>query len=151
MQFSAGKLPATGDQRSGMSPGTTIMENLGEKYGVELILDLHDCDSSTFTRESIGGYFEHLCELIDMKREALHFWDDTGVPEHEKQTLPHTQGTSAVQFILTSSIVIHTLDQLSAVYVNMFSCKAFDPETAERFTVEWFGAGDCSARFIERI
>ncbi len=122
-----------------------------EKYGVELILDLHGCDSSTFNRESITKYFERLCELIDMKREALHFWDDIGLPEDEKQTSPHTQGTSAVQFILTSSIVIHTLDQLHAVYVNMFSCKAFDPELAERFTVEWFGAGDCSARFIERI
>ncbi len=122
-----------------------------EKYGVELILDLHGCDSSKFTRESIGRYFEQLCELIDMKREELVFWDDTGVPEDERQTSPHTQGTSAVQFILTSSIVIHTLDQLGAVYVNMFSCKEFDPKLAERFTADWFGASDCSARFIERI
>ena len=81
----------------------------------------------------------------------FHFWDDIGVPEEERQTLPHTQGTSAVQFILTSSIIIHTLDQLGAVYVNMFSCKEFDPQLAEKFTVKWFGAGDCSARFIERI
>jgi S-adenosylmethionine/arginine decarboxylase-like enzyme len=123
----------------------------GENYGVELILDLHGCDSSKFTRESISGYFERLCELIDMKREVLHFWDDVGVPDEDKQTLPHTQGTSAVQFILTSSIVIHALDQLGAIYINIFSCKAYDPKLAEQFTVEWFGASDCSARFIERV
>ena len=122
-----------------------------EKYGIELILDLHDCDSSKFTRDSITGYFERLCELIDMKREALHFWDDVGLPEEDKQTSPHTQGTSAVQFILTSSIVIHTLDQLGAIYINMFSCKEFDPKLAEKFSVEWFGAGDSTARFIDRI
>ncbi|MBT5048773.1 MAG: S-adenosylmethionine decarboxylase [Rhodospirillaceae bacterium] len=122
-----------------------------DKYGVELILDLHKCNPATFTRESISAYFERLCELIDMKREALHFWDDVGVPEEDKQTSPHTQGTSAVQFILTSSIVIHALDQMGAVYINMFSCKAFDPKVAEHFTVEWFGAGECSARFIDRI
>lgn len=122
-----------------------------DRYGVELILDLHGCDASTFTRESIGAYFEGLCDLIGMKREDLHFWDDVGVPEDEKQTSPHTQGTSAVQFILTSSIVIHTLDQLRAVYVNMFSCRDFDPDAAERFTADWFGAGDCTARFIERM
>ena len=122
-----------------------------EKYGVELILDLHGCDNSTFTRESISEYFESLCELIDMKREALHFWDDVGVPEEEKQTSPHTQGTSAVQFILTSSIVIHALDQLGAIYINMFSCKEFDPNLAERFTIKWFSAKNCSARIIERI
>ena len=122
-----------------------------EKYGVELILDLHGCDVAKFTRPSITGYFERLCELIDMKREMLVFWDDLDVPEEDKQTSPHTQGTSAVQFILTSSIVIHTLDQLRAIYVNMFSCKEFDPKLAEQFTVEWFGASDCTARFIERI
>jgi S-adenosylmethionine/arginine decarboxylase-like enzyme len=122
-----------------------------ENYGVELILDLHGCNSSKFTRESISGYFEGLCELIDMKREALHFWDDVGVPEEDKQTLPHTQGTSAVQFILTSSIVIHALDQLNAIYINIFSCKAFDPKRAEKFTIKWFRASNCSARFIKRV
>ena len=122
-----------------------------EIYGVELILDLHGCNASKFTRESIDDYLERLCDLIDMKREDLHFWDDVGVPEEDKQTSPHTQGTSAVQFILTSSIVIHTLDQLNAIYINMFSCKTFDPKLAEQFTAEWFGASDCSARFIERV
>ena len=100
---------------------TEAMKLIPGRYGIELILDLHGCDVSTFTRESITQYFERLCVLIDMKRETLHFWDDEGVPEEEKQTSPHTQGTSAIQFILTSSIVIHTLDQLSAVYINIFS------------------------------
>ena len=38
---------------------------LDEKYGVELILDLHHCDVSKFTRKSIEQYFERLCDLID--------------------------------------------------------------------------------------
>jgi len=134
------------DSASGETAG-----QMTDKYGIELILDMHGCDVSTFTRESIGAYFERLCVLIDMQRDQLHFWDDTDVPEEDKQTSPHTQGTSAVQFILTSSIVIHTLDQLRAVYINMFSCKAFDPKVAEQFSVEWFGAAECSARFIDRV
>ena len=130
------------DNVPGLMPG---------KYGIELILDLHDCDKSKFTRDSITEYFERLCVLIDMQREALHFWDDEGVPEEDKQTSPHTQGTSAVQFILTSSIVIHTLDQLRAVYINIFSCKEYDPIVAEKFSVEWFGATECSARVLDRV
>ena len=122
-----------------------------DKYGIELILDLHGCDASKFTRKSISRYFEELCILIDMQREELHFWDDIGVPDEEKQTSPHAQGTSAVQFILTSSIVIHTLDQLEAVYINIFSCKFYDPKVAEKFSVEWFSAKDHSARFIDRV
>jgi len=136
------------DEDNSADGGTGL---LTDKYGIELILDLHGCDVSKFTRESITEYFERLCVLIDMQREDLHFWDDIGVPEEDKQTSPHTQGTSAVQFILTSSIVIHTLDQLRAVYINMFSCKAYDPKVAEQFTAEWFGASDYTARFIDRV
>ena len=136
----------SGDDKANKAVGT-----LDDKYGVELILDLHGCDASKFTRESIQLYFEQLCDLIDMQREELFFWDDVNVPEEERQTSPHTQGTSAVQFILTSSIVIHALDQLEAVYINIFSCKAYDPKVAENFSVEWFSARDHSARFFNRV
>ena len=120
-------------------------------YGYELIIDLHGCDASTFNRESLDGYFEKLCKAIDMKKCERYFWDDVGLPEEEKQTSPHTKGSSAVQFILTSSIVIHTLDLLEAVYVNIFSCKEYNAELAEKITKEWFGAKDCRTHFIERI
>jgi len=85
-----------------------------------------------------------------MKRADLHFWDDVGLPEEEKQTSPHTKGSSAVQFILTSSIVIHTLDLLEAVYINIFSCKDFDGKVAEEITKGWFGAKECKSTLIER-
>jgi S-adenosylmethionine/arginine decarboxylase-like enzyme len=138
----------TGDDTSANKKVLGLMPG---KYGIELILDLHGCDETKFNRESITEYFERLCVLIDMQREDLHFWDDEGLSEEDKQTSPHTQGTSAVQFILTSSIVIHTLDQLKAVYINIFSCKEYDPKVAEAFSVEWFGATDCSARFLDRV
>lgn len=73
-----------------------------------------------------------------MKRCELHFWDDVGVPKKERQTEAHTKGTSAIQFILTSNITIHTLDELKAVYVNVFSCKDFNPFIARDFTKSWF-------------
>ena len=126
------------------------MTKANTPYGFELILDLHGCDTSTFNRESLDGYFEKLCKAIDMQKCERYFWDDTGVPEEEKQTSPHTKGTSAVQFILTSNITIHTLDLLEAVYVNIFSCKTFGQEIAENITKEWFGAKQCSVHFIER-
>ncbi len=120
-------------------------------YGYELILDLHGCDISTFNRASLRRYFAKLCKAIDMKRCELYFWDDVGVPAKEKENLPHTKGTSAVQFILTSNITIHTLDLLKAAYVNIFSCKQFDRKVAEKITKEWFGANKCRTHFIERI
>ncbi len=120
-------------------------------YGYELILDLHECDAATFTRNSIDGYFETLCKAIDMVKCERYWWDDVGVEPAEQQDLPHTKGTSAVQFILTSSIVIHTLDMMDAVYVNIFSCKEYDADTAKQITIDWFKAGSCREHFIERI
>lgn len=120
-------------------------------YGYELVIDMHGCDVATFNRESLDGYFEKLCKAINMQKCERYFWDDIGVPEEERQTSPHTTGTSAVQFILTSNIVVHTLEQLAAVYVNIFSCKEYDAELAEEITKEWFRAEECLGRLIERI
>ena len=114
-------------------------------------MDLHDCDVSKFNRTSLRKYFVKVCKAIDMERCELHFWDDVGVPPEERQTLPHAKGTSAVQFILTSTIVIHTLDLLEAAYINIFSCKPFDRQVAEELTKEWFSAKECRSHFIERI
>ena len=120
-------------------------------YGFELIMDLHECDVGKFTRRSIEEYMKAVCAAIDMEREDLHFWDYEGVPEKDLPKEAHLLGTSAVQFITTSNIVIHTLDLLKAVYVNIFSCKEFDEKVAEQITKEWFGAKECEGRFIERI
>jgi S-adenosylmethionine/arginine decarboxylase-like enzyme len=119
-------------------------------YGYELVLDLHSCDVSRFNRSSIDRFFTELCDLIDMEKCEVHFWDDIGIPLEDQQKLPHTKGTSAVCFILTSSIVIHTLDLLKAAYVNVFSCKSFDPVSARQFTQDWFGAKDCRESFLTR-
>jgi len=127
------------------------METKKKTYGYELIMDMHGCDVSKFNRESLENYFEKLCKAIDMKRSDLHFWDDVGLPPERHQTQAHTKGTSAVQFILTSSVVVHTLEILKAAYVNIFSCKGFDEKIAEKITKEWFGANGCVSHFIERI
>lgn len=100
-------------------------------YGKELLLDLAGCDPATFNRESIEAFFVQLCEEINMERCDLHWWDDLDTPEDEKETEPHLVGTSAVQFIKTSNIVIHTLPILKEAYINIFSCKDYsDPKAA---------------------
>lgn len=128
-----------------------MADMLEHPYGFELIMDLHCCDTSKFNRTSLDAYFDKLCKAIKMQKCERYWWDDVGVPEGERQTSPHTKGTSAVQFILTSTIVVHTLDLLKAVYINIFSCKEFDEKLAEAITKEWFGAKECRTHFIERI
>ncbi len=107
-------------------------------YGKELILDLHNCDPVTFTRIVIEKYFEELCDLIDMERETLHWWDYEDFPEEYKKAPPHLKGISAIQFIKTSNIIVHTLDELKRIYVNIFSCKDFNAKVARVFTEKTF-------------
>jgi len=121
-----------------------------KSYGKELILDLHGCDASTFDRKSIRKFFKELCALIDMERCKLCWWDDYGIPPEEQETEPHLKGTSAIQFIKTSTITIHTLDLLQNVYINIFSCKEFDADVAKKLTKEWFKGKVANSHVIER-
>ena len=122
-----------------------------KNYGKEVILDLHDCDSSKFNRKEIREYFIEICDLLDMRRAKLSWWDDYRVPLEKRQTKPHLKGTSAVQFILTSNITIHTLDILKRVYLNIFSCKDFDANLIKKFSEKYFEGKTVNFKTIKRI
>ena len=119
-------------------------------YGKELILDIHNCNPSTFDRKTIKRYFEELCDLIDMERCKLCWWDDHGVSPEEQETEPHLKGTTAIQFIKTSNITIHTLDILERVYLNIFSCKDFDENIVKDFSEKWFKGKVVETHIIKR-
>ncbi len=121
-----------------------------KSYGKELILDIHNCNPSTFTRKSIRNYLKELCALIDMERCELHWWDDYGVPPEEQETEPHLKGTTAIQFISTSNITIHTLDLLKSTYINIFSCKEFDETVVKEISSRWFQGKIANSHIIER-
>ncbi len=128
-------------------------------YGPHLLMDCHGCDVSTFNREHIKEFMHALCEAIEMDAKDFYFWDDEDVPEEQKQTLPHAKGSSmggvfkkkvGIQFIITSSIVIHTLDLLGRVYIDIFSCKLFNEGKAKAVVYKWFRAGSIGSHLIQR-
>ncbi len=129
-------------------------------YGKELIIDLYDCDISKFNRKDLKKFFWEMCEEIGMEACKLTFWDDKWTwlwkliyfwdKTIQYQTDAHTTGTSAVQFIITSNITIHTLDKLGECYINIFSCKAFNPEKALWFARRYFKCDNADSYFIDR-
>lgn len=118
-------------------------------YGYELIIDLHKCKPSCFNVASIERYCKELCVLIDMNPEDFHVWASD--PVNYETDPPHLHGTSAVQFITTSSLVIHTLPKLGVAYVNLFSCKPFDKMKALAFTADFFKGKVKARHWIERL
>lgn len=113
-------------------------------YGKELILDMHECDHTAFTRDHIDEFFHELCYKIDMVQCDRFWWDDQDTPEEEKQTSP-------VQFIITSNITIHTLAIMKRVYLNIFSCKDFEVEVVRKVALEYFGGMIVAEHTRQRI
>ena len=108
-------------------------------------MDLYECDQSAISRrESIKQYAREICQVIDMKP-----YGEAMTPYFGEQ-LEHTKGYSLLQFIETSSITGHFSEGTGAAYINIFSCKKYDFERAEKFTKEFFGAKRMNSRFIVR-
>lgn len=119
-------------------------------YGIELIIDLYHCNSKLFKRRYLRRYFKQFCDLIDMQRGKLTWWDYFWTPWFWRSKDPNIYGTSAVQFILTSNITIHTLPKLDRAYINIFSCKDFDTELAADFTQRFFSGTAINKQTIVR-
>lgn len=120
-------------------------------YGKELIIDLHNCNPKKFNRYDITMFFKKLCRILDMKRKKLVWWDDLYTLKKYREVLPHLKGTSAVQFIKTSNITIHTLDILETVHLNIFSCKQYSAIKARNFTEEWFEGDVVNFKIVRRV
>jgi S-adenosylmethionine decarboxylase len=60
------------------------------------------------------------------------------VPEHFATHLPEAAGYSLVRLIETSAVTGHFCDASGDAYLDVFSCKEFDPEVALRVVREHF-------------
>ena len=94
-------------------------------WGRHLILDCAACDPSAVRS---GDAIERFCkELVDSIGMVAF-----GEPllEHFAEHVPQAAGYSLVQLIETSAITGHFCDASGDAYLDIFSCKDFDPATA---------------------
>ncbi|MFH0877715.1 MAG: S-adenosylmethionine decarboxylase [Candidatus Omnitrophota bacterium] len=113
-----------------------------EGFGLEVILDLYECDPKVIrSGKKLAEFTTKLCRLLKMKKFGKTLLPHFGYNE------AHTAGYSMLQFIETSSIVGHFSELWNSAYINIFSCKDFDTEKAVKFSVEFFG----SKRFNKRV
>lgn len=120
-------------------------EKIRKPYGQELTLDLDGCDVKKISsKKYLREYVIKVCKLIQMKRYGAPFVERFGLGED------FTAGYSLVQLIETSSITGHFSELWGSAYINIFSCKSFDPKKAEKFTVKYFKAKKVKSRFVVR-
>lgn len=114
------------------------MASIAEQYkkenawGLLSSIDIHNCDPDKIrSKEAIVEYVSRLCKLIKMKQYGepivVHFGKN------------ETEGFSLVQLIETSLISGHFANETNRAFIDIFSCKLYDPEEAAKFSMEFFG------------
>jgi S-adenosylmethionine/arginine decarboxylase-like enzyme len=113
-------------------------------WGLLSSLDAKNCDPELIrSAEAIREYVIKLCDVIKMKR----FQDTIVVNFGEDEKVA---GYSMVQLIETSLISGHFANLTNAVYIDVFSCKIYDPYVAAEFTREFFKASDAAVHICFR-
>lgn len=102
-------------------------------WGIASSFDIYNCNPETIRNgEKIKQFVIELCELIEMKRfgdtVVVHFGEDEKVA-----------GYSMTQLIETSLISAHFANQSNTTYLDVFSCKPYDPALVEEFARTFFG------------
>ena len=103
-------------------------------WGRSLCIDCYECDSELIRNsEAIKQFTSQLVNLIDMKSygpcHVVHFGSEPGV-----------SGFSMFQFIETSCISAHFVNETNSAYIDIFSCKNFDDAVAAEFCKTYFKA-----------
>ena len=115
------------------------------KYGMEVILDLYDCDPKVIrSSKLIASFAVKMCKLLKMKRFGK------ALTPHFGHNDPKTSGYSLLQFLETSSITGHFSEQWNSAYINIFSCKMFSAKKAISFTKKYFKTKNIKARKLIR-
>jgi S-adenosylmethionine/arginine decarboxylase-like enzyme len=122
----------------------SIEESGPEPWGLHSSIDLYECDGDIIRdAEKIRQFVIELCDLIKMKRfgetQVVHFGEDEKVA-----------GFSMTQLIETSLISAHFANQSNATYLDVFSCKQYDPDIVVSFAKEFFKAKSFNLHVIKR-
>ncbi|HUS71832.1 MAG TPA: S-adenosylmethionine decarboxylase [Sedimentisphaerales bacterium] len=125
----------------------TIVEQAVEQsaWGIASSFDIYNCDPDTIrSAERIQQFVVELCDLIEMKR----FGETTVVNFGEDERVA---GYSMVQLIETSLISAHFANKTNTVYLDVFSCKPYDPEIVADFSQRFFAGSHCIAHSNLRL
>jgi len=113
-------------------------------WGIASSVDIYDCEPQLIrSAEAIRRFVVELCDLIEMKRfgetQVVHFGEDERVA-----------GYSMVQLIETSLISAHFANLSNTTYLDVFSCKTYDPEIVRRFSQNYFGGSHSKLTVTKR-
>lgn len=114
-------------------------------WGYHLLLDCAQGNLEAIKdKETVLKFIHVLVDRIDMKAYGLPFIERFATHDAEKA------GLSFCQMIETSNITGHFVDANGNFYIDIFSCKPYDVDSAVEVVNEFFSPKKIKHHFISR-
>jgi S-adenosylmethionine/arginine decarboxylase-like enzyme len=112
-------------------------------WGKSTAINLYGCNKKTLANpDAIKEFIAKVIKKINMVAHG---------PTHiERFGSGDLEGYSAMQFIETSSITIHCDEVGGRAFIDIFSCRDFDPSVAKESAESFFEANISSSVTIDR-
>jgi len=118
------------------NPITKQQYNRCKAWGLSTAINLHDCDPDLLKNsEAIIDFTAKICKIIDAKP-----WGPCQI--HNFGNNPDVFGYSMVQLVETSLVSGHFANKTNRIFLDIFSCKYYDPIKAVEFSKKFFKAKD---------
>jgi S-adenosylmethionine/arginine decarboxylase-like enzyme len=110
--------------------------NENKAWALYTSVDIHNCHPEYIRdKDIIRQYVLQLSDLLDMK-----CFGDTRIVKLGPDE--RCEGCSMTQFIESSLISGHFVYNTNNAYIDIFSCKYYDPEIVSHFTLSYFKGSD---------
>lgn len=112
-------------------------------WGYHLLLDCAGVNTNITDKNQIELFLKHLVDEIKMTAVG------DPVIKYLLEGKPNA-GFSAIQLIETSNITCHFIEPNSTMYIDVFSCKEFDPADVLRIVDQYFAPTNTKQQFLTR-
>ncbi len=107
-------------------------------------MDLHQCEPSLIGNpKAIQRFVRQLAKVLHMKL--------VGPTEIKRFGHGKLRGYSMMQFIETSSITAHFDEKGGRAFIDIFSCRKYQPRKVAEFCSKFFKAKDARMNVDERL
>ena len=114
-------------------------------WGQHLVLGVNGCPKELLAeKENIRYWSKELVQSIDMVAYGEPIIEHFATHSHE------AAGYTLLQMIETSNIAAHFAENIGQVYIDVFSCKAFDVEVALRICKKYFKPTQANMHNMDR-
>jgi len=116
-----------------------------ESFGPHLTLDLIGCPKEILQDYNLHfNFLKNLPEMIGMTPITQPYvFPYSGL-------VPEDKGITGIVIIAESHLSVHSFEDKGYTFIDMFSCKPFDVEKAEKFIIELFRPEKVEKNLIAR-